>query len=82
VNLALDSLGVENENDVEPIKHAQDRVLKKLRPTMSDEDYQSIRRYQFLPLISLTVDGETLLYLLAMPEIKSIELDREIDILD
>lgn len=54
------------------------RVMERLKAAMPPEDLAAVRTYGFLPAIALSADGALIARLLAMPEVQSIELDREL----
>lgn len=58
-------------------KKAEEAVLM----VVGEEARSSIRRFRLLPIFSLEVDPKTVARLLQLPEVESIRLDREVEIL-
>ena len=54
------------------------QVLGDLESRMPEEDFAAIRTFTFFPALALSADGELLLRLLSMPEVMSIERDRNL----
>lgn len=82
INLVVETHEADKEYDPDSIKNVQVLVLNRLRTIMSPEDFHAIRSYRMLPLLALSADAETLLYLLRMPQIRSIKLDREMGLFE
>ena len=79
VNLAVGE-GSGAEGDAGDDTHAAvtARVMERLKAAMPAEDLAEVRTFGFLPAIALSADGALIARLLAMPEVQSIELDREL----
>lgn len=75
VNLAVDE-GAGSEAN--PVAAATARVMKELKTAMPPEDLAAVRTFGALPVLALTADGATIARLLAMPEVASVERDREL----
>ena len=58
------------------------RVVERLKEAMRAEDLAAVQTFGSLPAIALPADGALMARLLAMPEVQSIELDRELQPLD
>ena len=58
------------------------RVMERLKETMQSGDLAAVQTFGSLPAIALPADGALMARLLAMPEVQSIELDRELQPLD
>jgi hypothetical protein len=56
-------------------------LISKLEGLMTGTDFSSIRTYETLPLIALTADERLTFFLLAQPEVLSLEQDRELDLM-
>lgn len=56
-------------------------LISKLESLMTGTDFSSIRTYETLPLIALTADERLTFFLLAQPEVLSLEQDRELDLM-
>ena len=53
-------------------------VMARLEPLMSDNEAAAVRIYENLPAIALTARSEVIAQLLTMPDVLSIEPDREL----
>ena len=79
VNLAVgDGSGEEGGADGDTIAAVTARVMERLKAAMPAEELAVVRTYNFLPAIGLSADGALIARLLAMPEVASIERDREL----
>ena len=56
------------------------RVMERLAAEMPDEDLAGVRTFTFFPAVALSADGDLILRLLSMPEVMSIERDRELQV--
>ena len=56
--------------------------MERLKAAMPAEDLAAVRTFGSLPAMALSADGVLIARLLAMPEVASIELDRELRPLD
>ena len=70
VNLATDA-------DPEAIAAARTRVLDRLREALTAEALEAVVTYGNFPAIALSATGDVIVLLLEMPEVASIERDRE-----
>lgn len=78
VNLVVDRDAGDDVPTPEAIAVVRDRFLDRLRTRLNPEDMDSIRTFAFLPAVALAADGDLLVDLLAMPEVGSVERDREL----
>ena len=79
VNLALGEGSVaEGDAGDDALAAATARVMERLKAAMPAEELAEVRTFRFLPAIALSADGALMARLLAMPEVQSIELDREL----
>ena len=77
VNLAIgDGAGAGSEADA--VAAVTARVIKELRTAMSPEGLAAVRTFGSLPVLALPADGTLIARLLAMPEVESVERDREL----
>lgn len=77
VNLEVETTATGGVHDPKVIREVQDKVIERL---LAFKHLGSVRRYQRIPVIAVTVDAEILLQLLRMPEVRSIEPDREMQL--
>ena len=83
VNLALGEDSVaQGDAGGDTLAAVTARVMERLKAAMPAEDLAGVRTFGFLPAIALSADGALIARLLAMPEVQSIELDRELQPLD
>ena len=83
VNLAVgEGAGADSDESKDSIAAATDRVMERLKAAMSAEDLAAVQTFGSLPAMALSADGALIARLLAMPEVASIELDRELQPLD
>ena len=54
------------------------RVMERLEAIMPADELAAVRTFSLFPVIALDADGELIARLLAMPEVTSIERDREL----
>ena len=82
VNLAADDgTGAAGRfDDDESVAAVTARVMERLEAVMPAEDFAAVRTFNLFPAIALTADGELVARILAMPEVVSIERDRELRI--
>ena len=79
VNLAVgENSGADGDAGDDTIAAVTARVMERLKAAMPAEDLAEVRTFGFLPAIALSADGALIARLLAMPEVQSIELDREL----
>ena len=79
VNLAVgEGSGADGDAGNDTIAAVTARVMERLKAAMPAEDLAEVRTFGFLPAIALSADGALIARLLAMPEVQSIELDREL----
>ena len=79
VNLAVgEGSGAEGDAGDDTLAAVTARVMQRLKAAMPAEDLGEVRTFGFLPAIALSADGALIARLLAMPEVQSIELDREL----
>jgi len=64
-------------------KKARDDARKKAEEVVlrivGEESRLSVRRFRMLPIISLEIDAKTLAKLLRVPEVESVQLDRNME---
>ena len=75
---ATESGGAWEKGAAKHLRTVTARVMERLKPVMQAEDLAEVRTFGFLPAIALSADGALIARLLAMPEVLSIELDREL----
>ena len=78
VNLKVATSVANADPTSEEIAATQAIVLGKLKRIMQEDSYNSIRTYKFLPASALSADAQTVMYLLDMPEVYSVERDRDL----
>ena len=79
VNLAVGEVSAtDGDAGDEALAAVTARVMERLQAAMPAEDLAEVRTFGFLPAIALSADGALMARLLAMPEVQSIELDREL----
>ena len=61
-----------------PIAAATARVMEEVKAAMPAEDLATVRTFGSLPVLALSADGALIARLLALPEVESIEQDREL----
>ena len=54
------------------------RVMARLEAVMPADEFAAVRTFSLFPVIALDADGELIARILAMPEVASIERDREL----
>ena len=64
-----------------PLPEGRADVAARILSRLGAEVRESARVFEFLPLIALEADAETMLRLIAMPEVLAIQPDRELDLL-
>ena len=69
--------GTEAEHGDDPVAAVTARVMKRLETVMSAEDLAAVRTFSVLPIIALSADRDLIVRLLSMPEVASVERDRE-----
>ena len=69
--------GTEAEHGDDPVAAVTARVMKRLETMMSAEDLAAVRTFSVLPIIALSADRDLIVRLLSMPEVASVERDRE-----
>ena len=74
--------GTEAEPGDDPVTAVTARVMKRLETVMSAEDLAAVRTFSVLPIIALSADRDLIVRLLSMPEVASVERDREFRALD
>ena len=67
----------EAEHGDDPVAAVTARVMKRLETMMSAEDLAAVRTFSVLPIIALRADRDLIVQLLSMPEVASVERDRE-----
>ena len=77
VNLAVDGGTGASGSSVAAVTA---RVMKRLEAAMPAEEFAAVRTFNLFPAIALSADGELLARILAMPEVVSIERDRELQL--
>ena len=76
VNLALDAAegGQVNGGAIATVRAA---VMARLEEALHPDEFAAIRTFENLPAIAFSADAQVIALLLAMPEVASIEADRE-----
>ena len=69
----------EGEDATPPVGPAE--IAARILSRLGAEVRGSARVFEFLPLIALEADAETMLRLIAMPEVLAIQPDRELEVL-
>ena len=79
VNLAVgEGSGAGGDAGEHGIAAVTARVMERLKAAMPAEDLAAVQTFGSLPAMALSADGALIARLLAMPEVVSIELDREL----
>lgn len=81
VNLAVD-VAEGSLPDSAVIAAARAPVMERLQETLSAEDFAAVRTFENLPAIALSAEPHVIALLLALPEVVSIEADREFSLTD
>ena len=81
VNLAVD-VAEGSLADSAVIAAVRAPVMEWLRETLSAEDFAAVRTFENLPAIALSAEPHVIALLLALPEVVSIEADRELSLTD
>lgn len=76
VNLAVD-VGEGNLADSAVIAAVRAPVMERLQETLSPDDFAAVRTFENLPAIALSAEPQVIALLLALPQVASIEADRE-----
>ncbi|MDD9985403.1 MAG: hypothetical protein OXQ31_03940 [Spirochaetaceae bacterium] len=76
VNLAVD-VGEGSLGDSAVIAAVRAPVIERLQETLSAEDFAAVRTFENLPAIALSAEPKVIALLLALPQVASIEADRE-----
>lgn len=76
VNLAVGE-DADAGSETDSVSAVTTRVMKELKSAMTAEDLGRVRTFGALPIIALIADGALIARLLAMPEVLSVERDRE-----
>ena len=76
VNLAVEA-GEGSPPDSAVIAAARAPVMERLRETLSAEDFAAVRTFENLPAIALSAESHVIALLLTLPQVASIEADRE-----
>ena len=79
VNLAVgEGSGASGDAGEDGIAAVTARVMERLKAAMPAGDLAAVQTFGSLPAMALSADGPLIARLLAMPEVVSIELDREL----
>ena len=79
VNLAVgEGSGASGDSGEGTIAAVTARVMERLKAAMPAGDLAAVQTFGSLPAMALSADGALIARLLAMPEVVSIELDREL----
>ena len=81
VNLAVD-VAEGSLADSAVIAAVRAPVMERLQETLSPEDFAAVRTFENLPAIALSAEPHVIALLLALPEVVSIEADREFSLTD
>ena len=81
VNLAVD-VGEGSLPDSAVIAAVRSPVMERLQETLSAEDFAAVRTFENLPAIALSAEPQVIALLLALPEVASIEADRDLSMTD
>ena len=81
VNLAVD-VAEGSFADSAVIAAVRAPVMERLQETLSAEDFAAVRTFENLPAIALSAEPHVIALLLALPEVVSIEADREFSLAD
>ena len=81
VNLAVD-VAEGSLADSAVIAAVRAPVMERLQETLSAEDFAAVRTFENLPAIALSAEPHVIALLLALPEVVSIEADRELSFTD
>ena len=81
VNLAVE-VGEGSLDDSAAIAAVRAPVMERLRETLSPEDLAAVRTFENLPAIALSAEPQLIALLLALPQVASIEADREFELWD
>ena len=79
VEFAAPALALDGEDAVLPEGRAD--IAARILSRLGAQVRESARVFEFLPLIALEADAETMLRLIAMPEVVAIQPDRELEVL-
>lgn len=81
VNLAVD-MDEGSLADSAVIAAVRAPVMERLQETLSAEDLAAVRTFENLPAIALSAEPQVIALLLALPQVASIEADREFSLTD
>ena len=81
VNLAVD-VAEGGHVDSATMASVRTTVMERLQEALSPDDFAAVRTFANLPAVALSASPQIIALLLAMPEVSSIEADREFTLWD